>query len=166
MEIRKLAFADLQQRIEWMNNPLVYSTMHFDIPVKMDKTIEWYNRNKQRDDRVDFSFYDSKNEIVAFGGITSINKDVRKGETYIFANPNVQHKGIGTEAMIMLCKYGFEILGLNKLYAFTNEDNEASIHLHLKIGFEIEGRLRQEYRDSKGILKDRIYLGYLKEHYK
>ena len=140
--------------------------MHFDVPVKMDKTIEWYNRNQQRDDRIDFSFFDSKNEIVAFGGITSIDNNVRKGETYIFTKPNAQHKGIGTEAMMLLCKYGFETLGLNKLFAFTNEDNMASIHLHLKVGYEIEGRLRKEYRDSAGVLKDRIYFGFLKDSYK
>ena len=166
MKIRKLSFEDLQQRIDWMNNPLVYSFMHFDIPVLLDKTIEWYNRNQQRDDRVDFTFFDDCGEIVAFGGITSINKEVRKGETYIFTNPILHHKGIGTKAMLLLCKYGFETMKLNKLYAFTNEDNTASIHLHTKVGYKIEGRLRQEYKDATGLLKDRLYLGYLRENYK
>ncbi len=165
MEIRKLALEDLTLRVEWMNNPKVYGSMHFDVPVLIDKTIEWYNRNKQREDRVDCAFFDETGSIVAFGGITSINKEVGKGETYIFTNPEAHHKGIGTEAMKLLCKYGFETVGLNKLYAYTNEDNTASIHLHQKVGYEIEGRLRKEYKDSEGILKDRIYLGYLRQNY-
>lgn len=166
MEIKKLTLEDLQQRVEWMNNPLVYSSMHFAVPVQLENTIEWYNRNLHRDDRIDFAFFDSSGEIVAFGGITSINKEIRKGETYIFTNPRAQHVGIGTEAMRLLCNYGFETMGLNKLYAFINEDNKASIRLHLKIGYEIEGRLRQEYTDTKGELKDRLYLGYLRQNYK
>ena len=165
MEIRKLAYEDLQRRVDWMNNPHVYRSMHYETPVLMDKTIEWYNRILQSKDRFDCAFCDSSGEVVAFGGITSINHDIKKGETYIFTNPVAQHKGIGTEAMRLLCKYGFETLGLNKLYAFTNEDNTASIKLHKRVGYEIEGRLRQEYKDSEGTLKDRIYLGYLRQNY-
>lgn len=165
MEIRKLVLEDLQLRIEWMNNPLVYSSMHFDIPVLIDKTIEWYKRNLERIDRVDCAFINDNGDIVAFGGITSINIEIGKGETYIFTNPTSHHQGIGTEAMQLLCQYGFEELGLNKLYAYANEDNEASIRLHQKVGYEIEGRLRQDYKDVGGELKDRIYLEYLKETY-
>lgn len=165
MEISKLTLEDLALRVEWMNNPKVYGSMHFDVPVLIDKTIEWYNRNQQRDDRVDCAFFDESGRIVAFGGITSINKEVGKGETYIFTNPEAHHKGIGTEAMKLLCKYGFETVGLNKLYAYTNEDNVASIRLHQKMGYEIEGRFRQEYKDADGVLKDRIYLGYLRQNY-
>lgn len=165
MEIRKLALEDLELRVKWMNNPQVYGSMHFDVPVMIDKTVEWYYRNQQREDRVDCAFFDETESIVAFGGITSINKEVGKGETYIFTNPDAHHKGIGTEAMKLLCRYGFEIVGLNKLYAYTNEDNVASIRLHQRVGYEIEGRLRQEYKDSDGLLKDRIYLGYLKQNY-
>lgn len=165
MEIRKLALEDLTLRVEWMNNPLVYKSMHFEVPVLIDKTIEWYNRNQQREDRVDCAFFDESGGIVAFGGITSINYEIGKGETYIFTNPIAHHKGIGTQAMRLLCKYGFEVVGLNKLYAYTNEDNVASIRLHQKVGYEIEGRLRQEYKDADGNLKDRIYLGYLKRNY-
>lgn len=165
MVIRKLALGDLQQRVDWMNNPHVYKSMHFDVPVLIDKTIEWYYRNQQREDRIDCAFIDDADEIVAFGGITSINKEIGKGETYIFTNPEAHRKGIGTEAMKLLCKYGFETVGLNKLYAYTNEDNEGSIRLHQKVGYEIEGRLRQEYKDAEGALKDRFYLGCLRQDY-
>lgn len=165
MTIRRIQEDDLTLRVEWMNNPKVYMSMHFDVPVKIDKTIEWYNRNQQREDRIDCAFFDDDGQIVAFGGITSINKEIEKGETYIFTNPEAHHKGIGTEAMKLLCKYGFETVGLNKLYAYTNEDNEGSIRLHLKVGYEIEGRFRQEYKDAEGTLKDRIYFGYLKQDF-
>lgn len=120
MEIRKLALEDLPQRVDWMNNPKVYSSMHFDIPVLIDKTIEWYSRNLKREDRVDCAFFDETGETVAFGGITSIDKELGKGETYIFTNPEAHRKGIGTTAMKLLCKYGFETVGLNKLYAYIS----------------------------------------------
>ena len=165
MEIKRLSIPDLPLRVEWMNNPLIYSSMHFSVPVLLDQTIEWFKRNQLRDDRVDFVFRGCDGETEAYGGITSINRDIGKGETYIFTNPSSHNKGIGTEAMNLLCQYGFEELGLNKLYAYTNEDNKASLRLHQKVGFIIEGRLRQEYQDASGVLKDRYYLGFLRDNY-
>ena len=58
MIIRKLRIEDLATRVEWMNNPAIYKSMHFDVPVRMDKTLEWFERNQQREDRVDFAFTD------------------------------------------------------------------------------------------------------------
>lgn len=120
MEIRKLSKKDLGIRVAWMNNPAIYRSMHFAVPIMQNKTIAWFERNQQREDRVDFAFSDGLGgAILAFGGITSIDKETGKGETYIFTNPEAHHHGIGTQAMALLCQYGFERLGLNKLYAYT-----------------------------------------------
>lgn len=58
MEIRRLRKEDLETRVAWMNNPAIYESMHFDVPVMMDKTIAWFERNQLREDRVDFAFSD------------------------------------------------------------------------------------------------------------
>ena len=39
MKIRRLQKEDLQTRVDWMNNPKVYSSMHFGIPVVMENTV-------------------------------------------------------------------------------------------------------------------------------
>ena len=161
MEIRRLSFEDLPTRVEWMNNPLIYSSMHYEVPILLDKTIQWYEKNLTDDKRCDVTILEG-DEIVAFGGFTSINREIGKAETYLFADPFHLHKGIGTRAKELMCKYGFENLGLNKLYFITNEDNYASIRVNEKCGFKLEGRLRQEYIKD-GIKMDRLYFGLLKE---
>jgi hypothetical protein len=72
---------------------------------------------------------------------------------------------IGTRAKKLICKFGFEQLGLNKLYFITNEDNFASIRVNEKCGFKLEGRMRQEYITKDGERKDRLYYGLLKEEW-
>ena len=58
MVIRRLDKEDLETRVAWMNNPAIYESMHFEVPVLIDKTIEWFERNQLRGDRVDFAFTD------------------------------------------------------------------------------------------------------------
>lgn len=167
MEIRRLRKEDLETRVAWMNNPAIYESMHFDVPVMLDKTIAWFERNQQREDRLDFAFSDGLGgAILAFGGITSINRDASKAETYLFVNPNEKHRGIGSKAKKLLCGYAFRELGLNKLFVVTNEDNTASIALQEKFGYRLEGRLREEYILADGTRKDRLYYGLLKKEFK
>ena len=140
--------------------------MHFDTPVLIDKTIEWFLRNQTKNYRVDMTLCDELGGICAFCGITDMNHNINKGETYIFTSPDAQRSGLGTEALRQLCSYGFLELGLNKVYAWTNEDNVASIRLHQKVGYQMQGRFREEYRTSSGELKDRIYLELLRKDWK
>ncbi len=164
MLIRELSLEDLAIRVKWMNNPKVYSSMHFDLPVKMDNTVAWYERNKDNGSRSDVVFCDD-GEIVAFGGLTSITSDTKKAELYIFVAPDAQHTGLGTKATKLLCDWGFSKLGLKKIYLYTNEDNMAAIKVYEKCGFVLEGRHRKEYLNEKGELKDRLYYGLLLSDY-
>ena len=58
MEIRRLRKEDLETRVAWMNNPAIYENMHFAVPIMLDKTIAWFERNQLREDRVDCAFTD------------------------------------------------------------------------------------------------------------
>ena len=162
MIIRRLEKGDLETRVEWMNNPLIYSSMHFEVPIMMERTLQWYESNLTNDKRFDVTVLED-GEIVAFGGFTSINREIGKAETYLFASPFQLHKGIGTRAKKLICEFGFKELGLNKIYFITNEDNYASIRVNEKCGFKLEGRLRKEYLTKNGDYKDRLYFGLLKE---
>ncbi|MBQ8239750.1 MAG: GNAT family N-acetyltransferase [Bacteroides sp.] len=161
MIIRKLQLEDLDTRVEWMNNPKVYSSMHFDIPVLLDNTIKWFKNNLDKDNRIDVVFEEG-GMLVAMGGLTNINKVINKAELYIFVNPNLQRGGIGTKATSLLCKYGFDELKLNKIFLETNEDNDAAKRVYEKCGFQLEGILREEYKTSGNIFKSRYYYGMLK----
>ena len=109
---------------------------------------------------------EDEEEIVAFCGITSIDPITKKGESYTFVNPRKKGKGIGTVARTLLLNYVFKVVGLNKVYCLTNEDNLSSCHVSEKLGFSLEGRHRKEFLSSSGELKDRLYYGLLKEDWK
>lgn len=165
MIIRKLQKEDLPLRVEWMNHPKVYSSMHFEIPILMENTLQWYHRIKDDLSRSDVVFIRDE-KVMAFGGLTSItsNKD-GMAELYVFVDPNEQHNGCGTLATRLLCDWGFNKIGLHKIYLYTNEDNLPAIKVYKKCGFILEGKHRQEYLDGAGLYKDRLYFGLLKSEW-
>ena len=161
MIIRKLSRLDLPIRVAWMNNPKVYQSMHFDVPILLENTEIWYERVTDNRNRFDCVF-EENGEIVAFGGLTGIDQGTGKAELYIFVNPSLHRGGIGTTATKLLCRYGFDHLQLNKVYLETNEDNAAARRVYEKCGFHLEGVLREEYKTADGKLLSRMYYGLLK----
>ena len=161
MIVRRLTKDDLQLRVDWMNDSKVYSSMHFETPVMIDNTIRWFENNIGSQNRVDLTFVEN-GEIVAFGGLTGINRETNKAELYVFVNPKAQKSGIGTRATKALCGYGFEELGLQKIFLETNEDNYAARRVYEKCGFKLEGKHRNEYISADGQVMCRMYYGLLK----
>lgn len=160
MKIRLLTKEDLPQRVVWMNNPAVYKTMHFTPPISLEKTLEWHSKNLNNASRCDVAFEDDKGDLVAMGGLTAIDYSVRKAEFYIFVNPARQREGIGSKATYLLCKYGFEVLQLHKIYLFTNATNPGARKTYEKIGFTLEGIHRSEMINNEAY-EDRLYYGLL-----
>lgn len=165
MIIRKINKEDLMTRVEWMNNPRIYQSMHFNLPITIEDTLKWYRKNFSDNSRVDVAFADSHENLVAMGGLTHIDWTVKKAELYIFINPEIHGKGFGTYSTALLCNYGFSELGLNKIYLYTNEDNLAARVVYERIGFQLEGHLRHEIITANGDFQDRLYYGILRNEF-
>lgn len=160
IRLRKLQSSDLPLRVEWMNRPEVYETMRFTPPISIEATKAWFEKNKSVQNRVDVAFEEADGRIVAMGGLTGIDYTVRKAEFYVFVNPDSQRQGYGTQATYQLCKYGFKVLQLHKIYLYTNETNHGARRTYEKVGFTLEGRMRQERINGENY-EDRLYYGLL-----
>jgi len=67
--------------------------------------------------------------------IWNFSKTRNSGELGYDLMPNYQNQGIMSEAIKLVIDYGFKILDLDSVEAFTDERNQASIHLLLKNHF-------------------------------
>lgn len=163
MIIRELSEQDLVTRVAWMNHFSVYKTMHYDLPVSIERTNSWFSQKDKKSDRVDLVFiFDS--ELVAMGGLTSIDQKVKKAELYIFVNPNKQGQGLGSQAIQLLCNYAFSYINLNKIYLEVDEDNSRARYLYESSSFKLDGVLRQDsIRDDK-LINRCVYSLLKKEH--
>lgn len=75
-----------------------------------------------------------------------------------------KRKGYMAEALEAILRYGFVEATLHRVEALIAEENEASLKLLLKFGFQYEGRLRQHY-NVNGVMEDSIMYALLKHEF-
>jgi RimJ/RimL family protein N-acetyltransferase len=73
-------------------------------------------------------------------------------------------KGLGTDIVRVLCRYGFEIRGLHRLQIETLADNAAMINAAKRAGFSEEGRLRRSAWVN-GEFADEVIFGLLADEW-
>ncbi|MBT8179622.1 MAG: GNAT family N-acetyltransferase [Eudoraea sp.] len=73
-------------------------------------------------------------------------KNKRAGVGIVIAGKEHRDRGVGTEALNLLCDYAFQTLDLRQVYAQVGEQNEASIHVFSKLGFLKAGKLEEWVR--------------------
>jgi len=84
-------------------------------------------------------------EKIGYVGIYSIDPIHRKAEFGIMIDPKHQGYGYASTATRLAIDYAFATLNLHKLYLIVDCINEKAIHVYEKMGFKVEGVLREEY---------------------
>ena len=72
-----------------------------------------------------------------------INQEQRRGELGYWVGKPYWNNGYCTEAVQAMLKYGFEVLGLDRIYAFHFTRNPASGKVMQKVNMKREGLMRQ-----------------------
>ena len=81
----------------------------------------------------------------------------RAGLGIIILDTEQRNKGIGTEAITLLCNYVFKVLGLRQVYANILEENVPSLHLFKKLGFKEVG-VKQDWIQTTNAFKNEVLL--------
>ncbi|WP_222984413.1 GNAT family N-acetyltransferase [Flagellimonas meishanensis] len=84
-------------------------------------------------------------------------KNGRAGMGLVIASAKNRGKGMGAEAISLMCDYAFSVLNLHQIYANILEDNTASVHLFQKLGFEKVGIKREWVRTSAGFKNEILF---------
>lgn len=104
-------------------------------------------------------------EIVGACSLQHIDLRNRHAELSIFMlSDDLRGLGVGTQAVRLLLRYGFEVLRLDKVYLGVYEFNEAGIRSYERVGFRYEGRLRHMlYYDGR--YWDEWHMGILRSEW-
>lgn len=159
--IRRFQKSDIPMKVEWVNNPENNQFLHYDIPLSVEKTEKWFDSHLGEETRYD-AIIEVDGVPVGTIGLLSINRKDSKAEYYIaMGENNYKGKGIAKEASRLILQYGFEELGLNKVYLFTEVGNVQAQKLFERVGFVKEGLIRQDVL-SHGEFVDRFAYGFLR----
>ena len=159
--LRALEAEDLQFLYELENNPEIW---------EISGTITPYSKHilKKYLDNAHRDIYDVKQlrlcicnkEDRAIGLIDLFDFDPkhrRAGVGIIISDEGDRKKGAGSEALSILIKYAFSILGLHQIFANVSEDNRASIKLFENMGFEKAGLKKDWIRTGKSYKNEILY---------
>lgn len=160
--LRNLNTEDVEFRVNLLNNPAVNEYLNVNEVFTCEKTKEWLAHLDTRK-RYDCVFVSNECSI-GMGGLTNISASDKNAELYMYLDPQFQGHGLGYKSLVQLCKYGFDVLNLEKIYLYTFADNVRANKLYEKAGFKHEGCLRL-HKMHKGSLVDRNIYGLLNNEF-
>ena len=163
--IRKFNINDVENKVKWINDSANNKYLHYNLPLEYEKTIEWFKRTESLTTRLD-AVIEYEGIPVGLIGLLGIDMTNKKAEYYIcMGEQNFKGRGIAKTASNLLVEYAFETLGLNKIYLYTERENDAAQKLFEKLGFEKEGLLKEDiiYNGRK---VDRYVYGITREVWK
>jgi RimJ/RimL family protein N-acetyltransferase len=161
--------------LEWLNDPSVNQfTSRGVYPItKMD--CQFYVDTCQSESRMVFAITDPDGVFIDEAGNVSshlgnislqqIDLINRSAELAIMIGErSAWGQGYGLEAAQLLCRHGFNELGLNRIYCGTHQGNIGMQKLAEKLGMRREGQSRQALFKN-GVFADVIHYGVLKEEF-
>lgn len=128
---------------------------------------EWIRTHQEKFEKgeiVNFAVSHREQNILIGAISLTIHKEHEKAGLDYWIGKPYWNKGYATEAGRAVLKYGFDVLGLNRIYAYHLLRNPASGRVMQKIGMKYEGCLRQDYK-MWGKLEDSVVYGMLREEY-
>ena len=147
-----------------MNNEEMMQYLDRAKPISEIEHERWLENILQRPDCIFFAM-EADEPPQHFGNIWlwSIDSRHRKAEIRIvIGEEGFVGKGLGTEAITLLCTYAFTRLNLNKIYSFVLASNPRGKRSFEKAGFQVEGILRKD-RWEGSHFTDVYVLGNLNE---
>lgn len=160
-----LTEADMALKVKWYNDPAVRKTLVIDEVFELEKTLAWFRTLPDNEARIDFRVETLEGQPFAITGLIDIDRKNKTAQCYcVIGEKSFWGKGLGTEIHSVLFQFGFEELGIEKIWATIRTNNPAIFHVVEKLGFQIEGTLRKD----KIVARERIdlyHIGMLKDEF-
>jgi diamine N-acetyltransferase len=111
----------------------------------LDAEVEWFEGVSRRADTAVFTIYELPDYRpignVNLHGIDRWNRSAELG--IMIGEADARGRGLGTEAVQLVCDIGFHVLGLNSIWLVTFEWNVAGQKAYERAGFREIGRRRE-----------------------
>ena len=152
--------------VKWFNDSELTQYLLMYRPMNLEQEEDWYKNAIKKENEIYLAILidDPEEKMI---GSCSINIDWRNrvGNVGItIGEKKLRGKGLGTEAMIKLCEYGFNTLNLQRIELETYEFNERAFKSYKKVGYVEEGRRRKAIF-ANGKYWDAITMGLLADEW-
>lgn len=149
--------------VMWRNDQEILGNLFSFLPLNNEQEEIWYE-NYIKDPTRQYFMIQENGTINSIGVIGLDNIDYRNGTaslSIIIGDRKYRGKGYGTDALLTLLRFAFNEMNIRKIRANTFTENKAALRLYRKVGFVIEGCLKEEIF-KHGEYKDVIILSIFK----
>lgn len=159
--LRALELSDLDFLYQLENDTHVWEMSNTIAPYSK-KVLRMYLDNAHRDiyevKQLRLCITTNTEEVVGLIDLFDFDpKNRRAGMGIVVLDAANRNKGIGAEAISLLCEYAFDVLDLNQIYANIIADNAPSLALFEKLGFVKAGIKKQWVRTKDGFKDELLY---------
>ncbi len=164
IQIAELSAHHAPQMFKWMKEPSVTKNIGLRTEPSIEKTVSWITNVQNSAETRAFAIT-SSNRHIGNCILDKIDDYLLSARFSIYIGElNLRKSGVGRTAGYLLCDYGFKNLSLNKIWLTVHAKNFRAINTYSRIGFKLEGILREEFLlDGEKI--DAVYMGLLKEEF-
>lgn len=159
--LRPFSEADIPAIVHFLNDPAIAEmTLNVPYPYDEEKARGWLAiQQQERDAGTGDTFAIVRKKDAQLAGAIDIRPNARHKKAVIGYWIGKPHWGQGyaTEAARAIIRYGFETLGLNRIYATHFAENPASGRVMQKIGMTYEGTLRQDVLKGERFRDHAVY---------
>lgn len=154
LRLRKFTEYDVKNKVKWINDEKNNKYLHYDLPLKEDKTLMWYKKVKNSTDRLDCIIEYDFNPVGLIGLLDIKNK---RAEYYVtLGEDKYKGKKIAKKSSLLLFDYANKEFGIEEIYAYTEVDNLAAQKLFDSVGF-VKSEKIDHSAVNRGNRVDRFY---------
>ena len=117
-----------------------------------------------REDLALLLFLKGTNTIVGGSGLHRIDWDIPKFEIGYWCRKRFQGRGYITESTEAITKFAFDILEAKRVEIRCDSKNVRSRRIPDRLGFKLEGTLRNDSLSSSGELRDTLVFAKIKDN--
>lgn len=165
--VRKVEEDDIETIYHWYNDQEVnlWSTGAWPINTLLSKEQIAAKFLDESSDVYRYVILNENDQLIGTIGFKELNIPGRSAAIYIvIGDKSYWGRGYGTDALIIFLRFLFTQWNLHRISLDTWEGNIRAIKMYEKVGFKIEGRLR-EARYVLGSYQDAILMGLLRSEF-
>lgn len=166
--LRALTISDIDKTFSWHNDEEIsemYSGHPF--PVNMEMERKWYDKILTSNFPVTvFGIeHNGDSKLIGISLLKDLNMINRSAEFAIYIGDKAYRgKGYSKEATLETLRFGFNKLGLNRIFLRVLEDNLPAKKLYDSLNFSVEGILRSSVFKNN-TYKNEVVMAILKEEF-
>ena len=167
--LRDFVKDDWHEVLAYQSDPLYlrYNDWTERTPEAVQDFVGWFLNQQQQEPRIKFQLaivLKSRGQLIGNCGVRKNKSDALEADIGYELNPKYWNHGYATEAASAIVDFGFNNLGVHRIWADCIAENVGSAHVLEKLGMKREGWLR-ENKYFKGRWWDTLIYAVLAEEW-